>query len=167
MGGEYTRILAARLRAPGVGIRRYWVLAGSFQRARANREERITSLAHHLTEAALLRGYRGLRANAAPGPDGETKASYGKGPKRRIKELRERLKTGTYQPTPAKRIYLAKPDGSQRPIHLQNIEDKIVQSATAEILNSICESDFAAFSYGFRPGKSQHQALQSLQTVLQ
>ncbi len=105
MGGEYTRILAARLRAPGVGIRRYWVLAGSFQRARANREERITSLAHHLTEAALLRGYRGLRANAAPGPDGETKASYGKGLKRRIKELRERLKTGTYQPTPAKRIY--------------------------------------------------------------
>ena len=137
------------------------------ERARANREERFTSLAHHLTEAALLRGYRGLRANAAPGPDGETKASYGKGLKRRIKELHERLKTGSYKPTPAKRIYLAKPDGSQRPIHLQNIEDKIVQSATVEILNSIYESDFAAFSYGFRPGKSQHQALQSLQTVLQ
>ena len=137
------------------------------ERARANREERFTSLAHHLTEEALLRAYKGLRAKAAAGPDGETKASYGRGVKRRIKELHERLKTGSYKPTPAKRIHLEKPDGSLRPIQLQNIEDKIVQSATAEILNSIYESDFAAFSYGFRPGKSQHQALQALQTVLQ
>jgi len=137
------------------------------ERARANREEQFTSLAHHLTEEVLLRGYRGLRAKAAAGPDGETKASYGKGLKNRLRRLHESLKSGTYRATPAKRIYLEKPDGSQRPINLQAIEDKIVQSAAVEILNSIYEVDFLSSSYGFRPGKSQHQALQALQTVLQ
>ncbi len=136
-------------------------------KARANRSEAFTSLAHHLTEAALLHAYRGLKAKAAAGPDGETKASYGKGLKRRLTELQGRLKSGSYRATPAKRVYLDKPDGSQRPIHLQGIEDKIVQAAVVEILNSIYEGDFAPFSYGFRPGKSQHMALQSLQTVLQ
>jgi group II intron reverse transcriptase/maturase len=137
------------------------------ERARANREEQFTSLAHHLTEENLLRAYRGLRAKAAAGPDGETKASYGKGLKSRLKRLHESLKAGTYRATPAKRIYLDKPDGSQRPINIQAIEDKIVQSAVAEILNSIYEEDFRSCSYGFRPGRSQHQALQALQTVLQ
>jgi group II intron reverse transcriptase/maturase len=137
------------------------------ERARANREERFTSLAHYLDEQALYRAYQGLRANAAPGPDGETKASYGKGLKTKLKRLHERLKAGQYRATPAKRLYLDKPDGGQRAIQLQTIEDKIVQGAVVEILNSIYEVDFAAFSYGFRPGKSQHMALQSLQTVLQ
>jgi RNA-directed DNA polymerase len=137
------------------------------ERARANRSEAFTSLAHHLDEAALLRAYRGLRASAAAGPDGETKASYGKGLKQRLAELHARLKSGSYRATTAKRIYLVKADGSQRPIHLQSIEDKIVQGAAVEILNSIYEVDFAPFSYGFRPGRSQHMALQSLQTVLQ
>jgi group II intron reverse transcriptase/maturase len=137
------------------------------ERARANRDEQFTSLAHYLTEEALLRAYKGLRANAAAGPDGETKASYGKGLKPRLKRLHTSLKTGTYRATPAQRIYLEKPDGSQRPINLQCIEDKIVQGATVEILNSIYEVDFMSCSYGFRPHRSQHQALQSLQTVLQ
>ena len=137
------------------------------ERARANRDEQFTSLAHYLTEDALLRAYKGLRAKAAAGPDGETKASYGKGLKPRLKRLHNSLKTGTYRATPARRIYLDKPDGSQRPINLQVIEDKIVQGATVEILNSIYEVDFRSCSYGFRPGRSQHMALQSLQTVLQ
>ncbi len=137
------------------------------ERARANREERFTSLAHHLTEEALLRAYRGLRAKAAAGPDGETKASYGKGLKSRLKRLHESLKADTYRATPAKRIYLEKSDGSQRPINIQAIEDKIAQSAVVEILNSIYEVDFMSFSYGFRPQRSQHKALQALQTVLQ
>ena len=137
------------------------------ERARANRDERFTSLAHYLTEEALLRAYKGLRAKAVAGPDGETKASYGKGLKPRLKRLHTSLKTGTYRATPARRIYLEKPDGSQRPINLQVIEDKIVQGATVEILNCIYEVDFMSCSYGFRPGRSQHQALQSLQTVLQ
>jgi len=137
------------------------------ERARANREERFTSLAYHLTEEALLRTYKGLRAKAAAGPDGETKASYGKGLTSRLKRLHESLKADTYRATPAKRIYLEKPDGSQRPINIQAIEDKIVQSAGVEILNSIYEVDFMSFSYGFRPQRSQHKALQALQTVLQ
>ncbi len=137
------------------------------ERARANRDEQFTSLAHYLTEEALLRAYKGVRANAAAGPDGETKASYGKGLKPRLKRLHNSLKSGTYRATPAERIYQDKPDGSQRPINLQVIEDKIVQGATAEILNCIYEVDFMSCSYGFRPGRSQHQALQSLQTVLQ
>lgn len=137
------------------------------ERARANKEEKFTSLAHYLDEAALMRAYKGLRAGAAAGPDEETKASYGKGLKHNLKRLHESLKAGTYRATPARRIYLAKPDGSQRPIQLQTIEDKIVQSAVVEILNCIYEEDFASCSYGFRPGKSQHKALQALQTVLQ
>ncbi len=137
------------------------------ERARANREEQFTSLAHLLTEQALLRGYKGLRAKAIAGPDGETKASYGKGLKPRLKCLHTSLKSGTYRASPALRIYQDKPDGGQRPINLQNIEDKIVQGAVAEVLNSIYEVDFMSCSYGFRPGRSQHQALQSLQTVLQ
>jgi len=137
------------------------------ERARANRDEQFTSLAHYLTEEALLRAYKGVRAKAAAGPDGETKASYGKGLKHRLKRLHSSLKTGAYRATPAQRVYLDKPDGGQRPINLQVIEDKIVQGATVEILNCIYEVDFMSCSYGFRPGRSQHQALQSLQTVLQ
>lgn len=137
------------------------------ERARANREEVFTALAHHLSVDNLTRAYRGLRAKAAPGADGETKASYGKGLKRRLEQLHESLKTGQYRASPAKRIYLEKPDGSQRPINLQTVEDKIVQGAVVEILQSIYEEDFRSFSYGFRPGKSQHKALQALQTVLQ
>ncbi len=137
------------------------------ERARANREEQFISLAHYLTAEALMRSYKGLRAKAAAGPDGETKASYGQGLKHRLKALHESLKAGSYRATPAKRIYLEKPDGSQRPINLQVIEDKIVQGAVVEILNSIYEVDFMSFSYGFRPGRSQHKALQALQTVLQ
>ena len=137
------------------------------ERARANREEVFTSLAHHLTVDNLKRAYQGLKAKAAAGADGETKASYGKGLKGRLEHLHESLKTGRYRATAAIRIYQEKPDGSQRPINLQAVEDKIVQGAVVEILQSIYEADFRASSYGFRPGKSQHQALQALQTVLQ
>lgn len=137
------------------------------ERAKANKSEAFTSLAHYLTPQALLRGYRSLRGNAAPGLDGEDKASYGKGLKQRLNDLHERLKGDRYRATPAKRHYLDKPDGGQRPIQLQTIEDKIVQSAVVEILNSIYEVDFAPFSYGFRPKRSQHQALQAVQTALQ
>lgn len=123
------------------------------ERARANREEKFTSLAHYLTEESLMRAYKGLSARAAPGPDGETKASYGKGLQHRLKRLHQKLKADDYRATPAKRLYLEKPDGSQRPIQLQTIEDKIVQGAVAEILSSIYKEDFAPFSYGFRPGR--------------
>jgi group II intron reverse transcriptase/maturase len=137
------------------------------EKARANRGEVFTSVAHYVDEAALLRAYQGLRAGAAAGADGHNKASYGKGLKGRISALHERLETGSYRATPAKRVVLSKPDGGERTIHLQTVEDKLVQRAVAEVLNSIYEVDFAAFSYGFRPGKSAHQCLQALQTALQ
>lgn len=137
------------------------------EKARANRGEVFTSLAHYVDEAALLRAYRGLRAGAAAGADGHNKASYGKGVKGRLSALHERLVNGSYRATPTKRVVLSKPDGGERSIHLQTVEDKIVQGAVVEVLNSIYEVDFAAFSYGFRPGKSAHQCLQALQTALQ
>lgn len=136
-------------------------------RARADRGEVFTSLAHYLSEEALRRAYQHLNARSAPGHDGETKASYGKGLEARLSDLHSRLKAGTYRATPAKRVKLVKPDGGQRIVHLPSLEDKLVQGAVVEILNSIYEVDFAAFSYGFRPGKSAHQGLQALQTALQ
>jgi len=135
--------------------------------AQAKSEERFTSLAHLLTEAALLRAYRGLKAGAAPGVDGQTKASYGEHLKDNLRALHERLRTGRYRAQPVLRHWLEKPDGGQRPIGIPSVEDKIVQGAVVEILNSIYEVDFYGFSYGFRPGRSQHHALRALQTVLQ
>lgn len=137
------------------------------ERARAYPQERFTSLAHLLTEEALLRSYRGLRARAAAGIDGETKASYGKGLRSRLMALHAGLKAGTYRALPGRRKWEDKPDGGKRPISIWSIEDKIVQGAVVEVLHSIYEEEFRGFSYGFRPGRSPHQALQALQTVLQ
>ncbi len=128
------------------------------ERARANREEVFTSLAHHLTVDNLKRAYQGLKAKAAAGADGETKASYGKGLKGRLEHLHESLKTGRYRATAAIRIYQEKPDGSQRPINLQAVEDKIVQGAVVEILQSFMRRisapsamDFGRVKVNIRP----------------
>lgn len=135
--------------------------------AQAKAQERFTSLAHLLTEEALTRSFRGLRADAAPGVDGQTKASYGEHLEHNVHALHQRLKAGRYRAQPVLRHWLDKPDGGQRPIGLPALEDKIVQGAVVEILNSIYETDFYGFSYGFRPGRGAHQALRALQTVLQ
>ncbi len=135
--------------------------------AQAKAQERFTSVAHLLTEEALTRSFRGLRADAAPGVDGQTKASYGEHLEHNVHALHQRLKAGRYRAQPVLRHWLDKPDGGQRPIGLPALEDKIVQGAVVEILNSIYETDFYGFSYGFRPGRGAHQALRALQTVLQ
>lgn len=137
------------------------------ERARANRQERFTSLAHLLTEEALARAYRGLRARAAAGVDGQTKASYGEGLSANLAALHARLKAGTYRALPARRKWLEKADGGSRPISIWSLEDKLVQGAVVEVLHSVYEGDFRNFSYGFRPQRGTHQALQALQTVLQ
>jgi RNA-directed DNA polymerase len=137
------------------------------ERARAHPEEAFTSLAHHLTEELLEAAYGRVKAAAAPGIDGETKASYGKGLKRRLAELHQRLSEKRYRASPIKRRWLEKPDGGERPIGVLVIEDKIAQGAVVEILHSVYEEDFYGFSYGFRPGRNPHRALQALQTVLQ
>lgn len=135
--------------------------------ARAKPEERFTSLAHLLTEEALLRAYRSLKADASPGADGHSKASYGEHLRDNLQRLHERLKRGRYRALPVLRVWLDKPDGGQRPIGLPSMEDKIVQAAVVEILGSVYEGDFHGFSYGFRPARNAHQALRALQTVLQ
>jgi group II intron reverse transcriptase/maturase len=137
------------------------------EKAQANKQEQFTSLAHHLTVEALLRSYRRLKASSAPGMDGLTKAGYGKHLMSNLKELHARLRSGAYRASPALRHWIDKANGEKRPIGLLTTEDKIVQGAVVEILNCIYEEDFYGFSYGFRPGRSQHHALRALQSFLQ
>lgn len=137
------------------------------ERARACPEEKFTSLAHYLSESALLEAYNGLKAKAGAGIDGQSKADYGRDLGANIRDLHQRLKQGCYRASPVKRVWLDKPDGGQRPIGLPTVEDKIVQSAVVNVLNAIYECDFHGLSYGFRPERSQHQALQAVQTFLQ
>jgi RNA-directed DNA polymerase len=137
------------------------------ERARAHREERFTSLAHLITPEALRRAYGRLRASAKPGVDRHTKASYGEGLDARLSELHERLRTGKYRSQPAIRATTRKADGSDRELSVWCVEDKVVQGAVIEVLNSIFETDFLPLSYGFRPQRSPHQALQAVQTALQ
>ena len=135
--------------------------------AQAKPMERFTSLAHHLTQEALRRSFDALDGNAAPGVDGVTKKAYRQNLEENLKSLHERLKSGEYRATPVLRVEIEKPGGGKRPLGIPVLEDKIVQGAVVEILNCIYENDFMGFSYGFRPGRSAHQALQALQTVLQ
>ena len=137
------------------------------EKARANPEERFTSLVHNLTVDALREAYKAIAPKSAPGIDGVTKEEYGQDLERRLEDVHRRLKSGTYRASPVLRRWIAKPSGGKRPLGLPTVEDKIVQGAVVEILNSIYEVDFYGFSCGFRPGRSQHHALQALQTVLQ
>jgi len=137
------------------------------EKAKACPQERFTSLAHLITEKALWRSYQKLDAKAATGVDGVTKDAYGETLYKNLEELRRRLRNGKYRASPVLRCWIEKPDGGQRPLGIPTVEDKIVQGAVVEILNSIYEVDFMGFRYGFRPGRSQHHALQALQTFLQ
>ena len=135
--------------------------------AKAKPMERFTSLAHHLTPEALRRSFDALDGKAAPGADGVTKDAYRQNFDENLKSLHERLKSGEYRATPVLRVEIEKPGGGKRPLGIPVLEDKVVQGAVVEILICIFENDFMGFSYGFRPGRSAHQALQALQTVLQ
>jgi group II intron reverse transcriptase/maturase len=137
------------------------------ERARADSEERFTSLAHYLTVERLERAYREVDPAAAPGIDGVTKQGYGRNLRQNLLDLHGRLRSGRYRASPVLRGWAGKPDGGRRPLGLPTLEDKIVQGAVVEVLNSVYEADFYGFSYGFRPGRSAHRALRALQTVLQ
>ncbi len=134
-------------------------------REAATRDKRLkfTTLWHHVYDMDRLReAYLGLKRNAAPGVDQVTWRSYGRNLEENLKGLSERLKRGAYRAKPVKRAYISKPDGRQRPLGVTVLEDKIVQRATVEVLNAVYETDFLGFSYGFRPGRSQHMALDAL-----
>src|SRR3954465_4440234 len=127
--------------------------------ARQRKKERFTALLHHVTPNRLRTAFFALRRQAAPGVDGLTWQAYEADLDRRIEGLHERVHRGAYRALPARRGFIPKADGSQRPLAIAALEDKIVQRATAAVLNAIYEEDFLGFSYGFRPGRGAHDAL--------
>ncbi len=131
--------------------------------AQRNREEQFISLWHHVYDIRRLRrSYRKLKRSAAAGIDGKTWKEYGKNLGDNLKNLSERLRKGAYRARAVKRTYIPKGDGRQRPIGIPVLEDKIVQRAMVEVLNAIYEVDFLGFSYGFRLGRNQHNALDAV-----
>src|ERR1035441_8518642 len=137
-------------------------LKGVRKAARERKQERFTTLLHHLTVDLLRDSYHALKRDAAPGVDGVRRAEYEDGLEPRLRDPHERVHRGSYRAQASRRIYLQKPDGRQRPIGIAALEDKIVQQAVVKILNAIYEEDFRGFSYGFRPGRSPHDALDAL-----
>ncbi len=127
----------------------------------------FTALMHHIYKTDTLRGaYFSLKRTAAPGVDGETWSAYGEELEENPQSLSVRLKHGAYRAKPVRRVYIPKTDGRRRPLGVPVLEDKLVQRAAVEVLNTIYETDFLGFSYGFRPGRSQHNALDALYTGL-
>jgi group II intron reverse transcriptase/maturase len=137
-------------------------LASVRKAARENKEMKFTALLHHLTVDLLRESFYSLKRKAAPGVDGVTWQEYETGLENRLIDLHGRVHRGAYQAMPSRRVYIEKEDGRQRPLAVQALEDKLVQQAVATILNQIYEEDFLGFSYGFRPGRSQHDALDAL-----
>ncbi len=134
------------------------------QAARRGKGARFTALLHHVTPERLREAYGALRSQAAPGVDGVTWKAYGENLEANLQDLHGRLNRGAYRATPTKRVVIPKADGRDRPLGIATVEDKILQRAVAEVLNAIYEEDFLGFSYGFRPGRSPHDALDALAT---
>ena len=132
------------------------------QAARQRKKEQFTSLLHHVDPAMLRTAFYAMKRDAAPGVDGMTWETYERDLDRRIEDLHARVKSGAYRALPSRRSYIPKEDGSKRPLAVAALEDKIVQRATAAVLSAIYEEDFLGFSYGFRPKRSQHDALDAL-----
>jgi RNA-directed DNA polymerase len=131
-------------------------------RAREHPEEKILSLAHRIDVSALERAYHRLRDDAAVGVDGVTKAEYGQDLERKLQDLHGRLKSRQWRHQPIRRVHIPKDGGKTRPIGISTTEDKIVQDSVREVLEAVYERDFLDCSYGFRPGRSAHDALRAL-----
>lgn len=129
------------------------------RKAKEDKAARFTALLHHVTIERLGAAYGQLKKNAAPGVDGVTWEQYGVQIEDNLKDLHARLHRGAYRAKPSRRTYIPKADGRQRPRGIASLEDKIVQRAVVEVMNAIYEEDFLGFSYGFRPGRGQHDAL--------
>ncbi len=132
------------------------------QAAKERKGERFTALLHHIDVDLLRSAYGWLRREASAGVDGVTWDAYGAGLERKLADLHERIHRGAYRAQPSRRVYIPKPDGRERPLGIAALEDKIVQRALVEVLNATWEEDFLGFSYGFRPGRGQHDALDAL-----
>jgi RNA-directed DNA polymerase len=132
------------------------------QAARQRKKERFTALLHHINIDLLRTSFFALKRDAAPGVDGLTWQAYEADLDRNLTDLHERVHRGAYRALPSRRTYIPKADGKRRPLAVAALEDKIVQRATAAVLNAIYEEDFLGFSYGFRPKRGQHDALDAL-----
>jgi RNA-directed DNA polymerase len=130
--------------------------------ARQRKKERFTSLLHHVNPDTLRTAFHALKRKAAPGVDGVTWDDYEADLEPRLADLHGRIHRGAYRPQPARRTYIPKADGRRRPLAIAALEDKIVQGAVVMVLNAIYEEDFLGFSYGFRPGRGPHDALDAL-----
>ncbi|MGK2957775.1 MAG: group II intron reverse transcriptase/maturase [Acidimicrobiales bacterium] len=134
--------------------------------ARRDAKQQFTNLLHHVNVDLLRQAYGALKRDAAVGVDNVTWAEYGEGLEERLIDLHDRVQGGRYRAKPSKRIWISKSDGKQRPIGISALEDKVVQKALVVVLQQIYEEDFLGFSYGFRPGRSQHHALDALYVAI-
>jgi group II intron reverse transcriptase/maturase len=130
--------------------------------ARRDKEARFTALLHHVDLGRLWAAYVAINPNAAPGVDRVTWEAYGQDLRGNLEDLLRRVHSGAYRASPSRRVYIPKPDGRQRPLGIATLEDKILQRAVVEVLNAVYEEDFLGFSYGFRPERSPHDALDAL-----
>ena len=137
-------------------------LSGVREAARRDKKQKFTALLHHVTNDLLRDSYYSLKRKAAPGVDGVTWEQYGEGLEERVQDLHDQIHRGGYRAQPSRRTYIPKADGQQRPLGIAALEDKVVQQAVVTVLNEIYEEDFLGFSYGFRPGRSQHDTLDAL-----
>src|SRR6516162_2694667 len=136
------------------------------QAARLRKKEQFTALLHHINVDTLRMAFYALKRKAAPCVDGMTWEDYEADLEPRIEDLHGRVHRGAYRPQPSRRVYTDKADGKQRPLSIAALEDKIVQGATVMVLHAIYEGDFVGFSYGFRPGRGPHDALDALSTAI-
>jgi group II intron reverse transcriptase/maturase len=134
--------------------------------ARQRKKEKFSALLHHVTVDLLRDAFLALKRHAAPGVDGVTWQDYEAGLEGNLQDLLARVHRGAYRALPVRRRFIPKADGKQRPLGIAALEDKIVQRATVAVLNAIYEEDFLGFSYGFRPGRSQHDALDALSVAI-
>ena len=132
------------------------------QRARQRKKEKFTALLHHIDPDSLKLAFYALKRDASPGVDGMRWREYEQDLEARLEDLHGRIHRGAYRPQPSRRTYIPKADGSQRPLAIAALEDKIVQGATVMVLNAIYEEDFLGFSYGFRLGRGPHDAMDAL-----
>ena len=130
--------------------------------AEKDKDVRFTALLHHVDVERLRAAYWALKPKAAPGTDGVTWEDYGQDLEANLQDLHGRVHRGSYRPRPSRRVFIPKADGRQRPLGIASLEDKLLQRAVVEVMNAIYETDFVGFSYGFRPGRSPHRALDAL-----
>jgi len=157
---ETTGIRTQRRAAPSDGLQRVRVVANR------DKDAQFTALLHHVTPELLEQSYRALKRDAAPGVDGVTWREYGDDLEDRLADLHNRVHRGSYRTRPSKRSRITRDDGRDRLLGIATLEDKVIQRAVATVLGQIYEEDFRPFSYGFRPGRSQHNALDALSVGL-